>query len=505
LNKTTLISAGIVLALTATVGCSSGKPVDTSGSGQAKSFEPFKITMLNAFYTPEPPRPDDEALKLIEQYTNTKLNITWAPSAGYNEKTNVTLASGELPQILMVLDNKIPSIVDSVRAGQFWEVGPYLKDYPNLKNINSTVQYNTSYDGKTYGLYRSRWLARNGAIFRRDWLDNLGLKDPKTTDELYNVLKAFTFNDPDKNGKDDTFGLAEGLAEDGSSGTFSGFSAWMGGPNEWEDKAGKLSPAFMSDEYVATMNFFKRLYTEKIMNNDFAIAKKSNVWDYFNKSKAGMYFAAMDDGKSKNNDLFKLTPNAKIDVISKFSGPKGERVWPTGGYAGMLFFPKKSIKTENDLKQILAFLDKLDDKEMQDLLTWGIKDKHYKIENGVVKQTQEQIAAYISQVNNYKQLLLQFKDTTTEADEIPLIKKYKKMFDENIPVIVANPAEPFISKTYSERGNQLNKVINDARTKYIMGSLDDAGWKSAKDQWLKSGGDKIIEEYNAEYAKVKKP
>jgi putative aldouronate transport system substrate-binding protein len=494
----------MVLTLIATVGCSSGKPAATSADGQVKSSEPFKITMLNAFYTPEPPKPDDEALKLIEKYTNTKLNITWVPSAGYNEKTNVTLASGELPTILMVLDNKTPSIVDSVRAGQFWEVGPYLKDYPNLKNINKTVAYNTSYDGKTYGLYRARWLARNGAILRRDWMDNLGLQDPKTMDDLYNVLKAFTNNDPDKNGKNDTFGLAEGLGDDGSSATFNGFLAWMGGPNEWEDKGGKLSPAFMSNEYVETMKFFKRLYTEKLMNNDFAIAKKSNVWDYFNKSKAGLYFAGMDDGKSKNNDLFKLTPTAKVDVVSRISGPKGERVLPTGGYAGMLFFPKKSVKTENELKQVLAFLDKLDDKEMQDLLTWGIKDKHYKIENSVVKQSQEQIAGYISEVNNYKQLLLQFKDVTTEADEIPLIKKYKKMFDDNIPIIVANPAEPFISKTFSERGTQLNKIINDARTKYIMGMIDDAAWKAAVDQWVKSGGDKITEEYNVEYAKVKK-
>ena len=31
---------------------------------------------------------------------------------------------------------------------------------------------------------------------------------PKTIDELYNVLRAFTFNDPDGNGRNDTYGLA---------------------------------------------------------------------------------------------------------------------------------------------------------------------------------------------------------------------------------------------------------------------------------------------------------
>ena len=34
------------------------------------------------------------------------------------------------------------------------------------------------------------------------------MSEPTTLDELYDVIHAFTFNDPDGNGKDDTFGLA---------------------------------------------------------------------------------------------------------------------------------------------------------------------------------------------------------------------------------------------------------------------------------------------------------
>ncbi|MBP3361402.1 MAG: extracellular solute-binding protein [Clostridia bacterium] len=42
---------------------------------------------------------------------------------------------------------------------------------------------------------------------RQDWLDKLGLQMPKTTEELGNVMKAFTEQDPDGNGIDDTFGM----------------------------------------------------------------------------------------------------------------------------------------------------------------------------------------------------------------------------------------------------------------------------------------------------------
>lgn len=44
-------------------------------------------------------------------------------------------------------------------------------------------------------------------MIRQDWLDNLNLQAPQTTDELYTVAKAFTDNDPDQNGKNDTYGI----------------------------------------------------------------------------------------------------------------------------------------------------------------------------------------------------------------------------------------------------------------------------------------------------------
>jgi putative aldouronate transport system substrate-binding protein len=45
--------------------------------------------------------------------------------------------------------------------------------------------------------------------------------------------------------------------------------------------------------------------------------------------------------------------------------------------------------------------------------------------------------------------------------------------------------------------------MKDARTKFIMGELDEQGWKKQVDTWLSRGGQKIIDEYSAAYAKSK--
>jgi putative aldouronate transport system substrate-binding protein len=60
------------------------------------------------------------------------------------------------------------------------------------------------------------------------------------------------------------------------------------------------------------------------------------------------------------------------------------------------------------------------------------------------------------------------------------------------------------SATYRERGRELEQLIGDAQTKYIMGKIDDVGWQTEIANWRKNGGDQMIKEYEASYAKMKK-
>jgi putative aldouronate transport system substrate-binding protein len=69
--------------------------------------------------------------------------------------------------------------------------------------------------------------------------------------------------------------------------------------------------------------------------------------------------------------------------------------------------------------------------------------------------------------------------------------------------VVTNPALTLNSKTYSEKGEELDTMIRDAQTKFIMGKIDEAGWQSEMENWRRAGGDKLMEEYTAEYAKRK--
>lgn len=459
--------------------------------------KPVEISIMNVYYDPEPPRSDNPILLGIQEHTNTKLNITWVPSSAYTEKVNATLAAGELPEVLLVTNNKSSAVINAVRAGMFWEVGPHLEEFESLAGLNEMVFNAISVDGKIYGLYRTRWLSRVGLIFRADWLEALGREAPRTMDEVYEMLVAFTHDDPDGNGQDDTYGLA---ARDLIRGTVDQVAVYYGAPNNWGLVDDQMTPAFMSDAYKQSLDFFRRLYAEKLINQDFAVSTETAR--LINTSKAGAYFAVLDDAETKHNDLYVLSPEAKLDILQNIEGPMGERVRAESGYNGVFMFSKTSVKTEEKLLQILRFFNDMDKPAAADLIQWGVEGAHYDIIDGFPTRSEAQTALYVTEVNPIRQLGLYMDRNATPGNEAPIAQKYKQLYAQNEQIAVPDLTLPLISETNLTLGSELNTIINDAIPQYIMGEIDEDGWAAAIERWLREGGVTVMEEYTAAYHKA---
>jgi putative aldouronate transport system substrate-binding protein len=493
LVKAGALLAAIALAVTACGGKDQAAPQSGNESGENQAA--LQLTMMLPTYNPEQMPADSSVLQTLEEKTGTQLTVSWVPSSTYTDKLSATVASGELPKTFVALEPKASFIVNAARSGMFWEVGPLLKNYPNLSKMSDLVLNNVSIDGKVYGVYRERDLARFGLMIRQDWLTNLGMQAPKSVDELYAVLKAFATEDPDKNGKQDTIGLAVGMQGNNIAG-FKDMLVYMGGPNEWEVKDGKLVPAHMTQAYLDTLKFYKKLYDEKIINQDFAIVQDGR--SVMNKGQAGLWIDNMLDGKNIEDNIKKVDPNAKIDLLNRIAGPLGDRTRAGAGYLGMYMIPKTSVKTEAELGQILAYFDKVSEKDIQNLMKYGIEGKQYTLENGNYNPNQDpKIRAEITDGNQFMILQDGVVNYGTELEQLST-----KLFQDNATFALPNPAAPFISNTEIEKGKELSKIIADATVKFIMGSIDEAGWNQAVEQWLQSGGSKVMEEMNAEYAKL---
>ena len=85
----------------------------------------------------------------------------------------------------------------------------------------------------------------------------------------------------------------------------------------------------------------------------------------------------------------------------------------------------------------------------------------------------------------------------------PLRTKSLEVQKANEKIIVTNPGEPFTTATYTQKGAQLDQMVEDARIKFIVGKTDEAGFKADMDLWKKSGGDDYTKEISEAYAASK--
>lgn len=205
MKQTVALGLAAATAASCLTGCGGKKEAAVETDGK------YNLRVMTYDYFGNPMKGDVGAgiEKQVEDYTNVNLDVMWTPKDNYEDKLNLVLAGGgnEMPQILAT-ETKSPAIINAAKAGALWDVESLLQEFPHLKNSKEVVNDNIRIGGKLYGIYRGRPLGRNGMTYRKDWADNLGLNKPETIDDIYNMLYAFTYNDPDGNGKDDTYGLA---------------------------------------------------------------------------------------------------------------------------------------------------------------------------------------------------------------------------------------------------------------------------------------------------------
>ncbi|MFD2116615.1 extracellular solute-binding protein [Paenibacillus yanchengensis] len=494
-RKSTMMLVVVIMVVSLLAGCggSNNSKNNTAGNKESNVQPKSDISIMMPFFSKEPPA-NNEAIEKIEQFTNSKVNVTWVPANGYPEKLNATIASGTLPKVMVVMDMKAPIIVNSAQSGMFWELGSYLKDYEHLAKLNEIALKNSAVEGKIFSIPRERVVGRNGLIIRKDWLNNLGLEEPKTVDDLYEVIKQFATNDPDKNGTADTYGLTENK----DLNVFNYVLAALGGANEWLIEDGKFKSAYETDTYMEALQFVKKLIDEKLLNRDFAIYPNRD--DDINNGRAGISFNPLDTTISGTYaEMKQLNTDGEFTVLGGLDQGEGKKVLGGTGFNGTFMIPKSSVKTEEELKEVLTFMNDLMEEPMIELFTWGIEGKHFTKENDTITVTNRD--GYVAEVDPLTQLVyLNYNYLYTAQSQSEIGKTIEKIWAENEANAVHNPAQPFTSPMQVEKGTELTQLISDARVKFLLGEMDEAGWSATIEQWKSNGGTKIAEELTASYA-----
>ena len=103
INRKLSLAAAVVTATALTL-------TACSGGGEAPAADLTKVSIMAPFLEAQPPGADGEVQKKLEEITGKDVNITWTPNSSYEDKMNITLASSEIPHV-MVVQSKSPGFV----------------------------------------------------------------------------------------------------------------------------------------------------------------------------------------------------------------------------------------------------------------------------------------------------------------------------------------------------------------------------------------------------------
>ncbi len=490
--------------------------------------------------TPGETLEDNRWTKLYKDELGINVNYAWTvkgneTSDAYLQKINVTLASGELPDVVLVNPSQLKQLVDSEMVEDMTQyyndyASEQLKQYMSVEgtgNIDSVT-----FDGKMMAIPET--VAMNEGTqylwIRNDWLKKLNLQPPKTMDDVLKIAEAFTTKDPDGNGKNDTFGLP--VTKDlysgcmGTEGFFAGYHAY---PNMWvEDGSGKLVWGSTLPETKVALQKLADMYKSGQIDKEFGVKDGGKVAETVIAGKFGLDYGAQWNPMYPLISNYNNDKNADWTAYPIVSADDKKVMVPNKFNQTRIFAVKKGYKNPEALVKLF---------NMHIEKNWGKTadfNKYYMpVENGAVgvwkfspvcpSPVFKNLDAFIAiddarKANDFSTLTGEPKviQANIEAYEkgddtmwgwMKIYGKdgaFRSMVDyKNNDQLLKEKFTGAPTKTMAEKKTTLDKMEKEVFIKIIMGSVAIDEFDKFVSDWNKLGGADMTKEVNEWYDSVK--
>lgn len=339
INKvfTRVLTIAVLLSLVGITG------LFATGKGEADTEKPTLVWVTSVQGGREPeeiPLFEDE----VERLTGIRVQFVKPPGSEYNTKLTTMLASGDQVDIAYAGGGTFVSLLEQSLFEPLTdriEASSVLSD-PNIIPPSEWERVRQA-DGEIYGIF-NKFEQGTLAIIRGDWLDKLGLSEPQTLDDYYDVLYAFTFDDPDGNGLDDTWGMAIGYTLYDTVGLFGAYGLMRG----WVyDDSGELFSPYATDAAIPVYEWLAKVYADGLMEPNFITNNSGAFRELFMTDKSGMNFYWAAWVGLYNQQVKAENPDSPFEArgIAPPKGPGG-RMLKAGGDGFMVIPGLSEYKDE---------------------------------------------------------------------------------------------------------------------------------------------------------------
>lgn len=242
-------------------------------------------------------------------------NVWSVPGTQYEQKLNAAISADDLPDVFQVSQEQLKTLIDNGMAMDLTEVfEKYATDFTMqmMEDDGYVALEQCKVDGRLYALPNVSGNYDNVPIMwvRSDWMEKLGKEAPTTLEELEELALAFSDEDPDGNGQDDTYGIAmtNKLYNDGLS-SMTGILEIFGAHNGWVDVDGKAEFGLIQPEVKDTLESMHEWYENGILDREFVAKDSNKVSEDIVAGKVGITFGGhanafwpFPDAKKLNSD-----------------------------------------------------------------------------------------------------------------------------------------------------------------------------------------------------------
>ena len=358
------------------------------------------------------PDPEDDAI-LPGIKKAMGCDVEWTVvSAEYATQLNVRLAGDNIPNLFQVDYNMAPTYI---RQGLLLNIEPYLDKMPNfVANYSESALENCYMNGGMYLIAARPYIAYADYSIRQDWLDNLGLKMPQTLDELYDVLYAFTYTDPDGNQKDDTYGLT-GRGLSAFNIVFRAFGTTQ--PGSFLIENGSVVYSSTDPDMKSAIEFIQKLIDAGVVDPEVITNQSMEHRDKAISGYAGVLACTFWDifKQTYMDQALAICPTAHWELLPGVEGPGGRWDVQYDSTNAPSYFGVDA-ELENDpeqLDKVLRLLDFLCTPETGHRLTlFGQEGVHYELdaEGNVVP------------LEKLSEITYSFNYTICGRDDLPYLK-----------------------------------------------------------------------------------
>ena len=332
--------------------------------------EPVDIVLWAQATVTEAGAPPDDwiAYDIIREELNINLTYVIVPTGADGEaKINAVAAANDLPDLFQMVsannDNRgaLMRLVDLGLMAPVEDLMPLMPERTKLHYNDPLLIDLVTFNGHQYGLPEPPPLPkREGFVIRKDWLDKLGLQAPTTPEELLVVAKAFTEQDPDGNGKNDTYGIGGFIVGQGLGNRFDFIMGAYGVPGVWNfaDPA-NFGLNVRSDQYPEALAYFKSLVDAKVIDPDWPTLTRD---DFRARWKQGLFgimwedFAALTN-KSNYEPFDTNFPDAEWIPVAAPKGPNGDAYYGVYTGRGQIFGVSQKAVDEGKGEAIARLLE----------------------------------------------------------------------------------------------------------------------------------------------------